>query len=191
MLQSEHLFLENNQLMPWQKGRGWEVAVPGMTMTMLAHPWGGGTLPILFDGDRRVRNCRHMTAFTNRPMFEQVIGLQQHYEANLKDLPETQRKAELQKIAEGMQPGMPPRENKRVHRTIDFTHGRGSGKQKTCVIRSTAPYQTTGAIQAAIANSLIAHGPLKTGFASACGIAGHRYLLGELESFLPVSVEVS
>ncbi len=129
--------------------------------------------------------------FSNRPMFEQVIKLQQHYEANLKDLPEAQRMAELAKIAEGMQPGMPPRENKRVHRTIDFTHGRGSGKQKTCVIRSTAPYQATGALQAAAAHSLIAYGPLKTGFASACDIAGHRYLLGELESFLPVSVEIS
>lgn len=190
IFQSDHLYLENNQLMPWEKGRGWEVAAPGKLQTQLAHPWGGGSLPLWFQRDHRVTSAKQLTAFTNRPMFEQIIALQKHYEDNIKVLPQDEQEAALKEIAEGMQPGMPPRENKLVHRATDFVHGIGSGTRKTCAIHSTVPYQSTGLFQAAMAAYLLDAEPMKTGFVSACQAAGHEYMLGAWEKFLPVQVDV-
>jgi hypothetical protein len=190
MFQAEHLYLENNQLVPWEKGRGFEVAAPGKMMTQLAHPWGGGSLPLWLQHDHRIHSCRQLTAFTNRPMFEQLIELQQHYETNLKSLPKEEQEKALAEIADGMQPGMPPRENKLVHRSTDFVHGIGSGVRRSCVIHTTTPYQLTGLVQAALAVYLLDCEPRKTGFVSSCQAAGHDYMLGALKKFLPIQVDV-
>jgi hypothetical protein len=190
MFQAEHLYLENNQLVPWEKGRGWEVSAPGKMMTQLAHPWGGGSLPLWLQHDHRVHSVRQLTAFTNRPMFEQLIELQQHYEQNLKSLPKAEQEKALSEIAAGMQPGMPPRENKLVHRSTDFVHGIGSGVRRTCAIHTTVPYQLTGLVQAALAVYLLDEQPRKAGFVSACQAAGHEYMLGSIKKFLPVQVDV-
>lgn len=189
IFQPDNLYLENNALVPWEKARGWEVNVPGKAMTQLAHPWGGGSLPVWFEQDSRVHSARQMTAFTNRPMYEKIIELQKHYENNIKDLPDNEREKALSDIAADMQPGMPPRENKLVNRTVDYVIGTGSGVTKTCVINSTVPYQLTGVVQAAMASYLLGNEPLKTGFVSACQAAGHEYMLGAIKNFLPVQVE--
>ena len=190
MFQAEHLYLENNQLVPWEKGRGWEMNAPGKMMAQLAHPWGGGSLPLWLQYDHRIHSCRQLTAFTNRPMFEQLIELQQHYEQNLKDLPQKEQEKALSDIAEGMQPGMPPRENKLVHRSTDFVHGIGSGARRTCVIHTTVPYQLTGLVQAALAVYLLDSEPRRAGFVSSCQAAGHDYMLGSIKKFLPIQVDV-
>ena len=80
----------------WPKARGFEVNVPGLPMTQLALPWGGGTLPLYFERDARVRSCRQLTTFTNRAMFEQVIAMQQMYEKDIKPLPAAERAAKHQ-----------------------------------------------------------------------------------------------
>ena len=190
MFQAEHYFLQNNELVPWQKGRGFEMVVPGMMMTQLAHPWGGGSLPLWFQNDHRVHNARQLTAFNNRPMFEQIIGLQEHYENNLKDLPKEEQENALAEIAAGMQPGMPPRENKLVHRSTDFVHGIGTGTRRTCTIHTAAPYQLTGAVQAGLAYYLLDAEPLKAGFVSGCQAAGHQYMLGAIQKFLPMQIDL-
>ena len=190
MFQAEHLYLENNQLVPWQKGRGFEMVTPGKMMSQLAHPWGGGSLPLWFQHDHRVQNVRQLTAFNNRPMFEQIIELQQHYENNLKDLPQDEQEKALGDIAAGMQPGMPPRENKLVHRSTDFVHGIGTGTRRSCVIHTSAPYQLTGVVQAALAVYLLDAEPLKSGFVSSCQAAGHNYMLGAIQKFLPTQVDI-
>ncbi len=190
MFQADHLYLANNEMVPWEKGRGFEIAVPGQVMTQLAHPWGGGSLPLWFQNDHRVHNCRQLTAFNNRPMFESIIGLQKHYEDNIKDLPNDEQEKALADIAEGMQPGMPPRENKLVHRTVDYVHGIGSGVRKSCVIHTTVPYQLTGLVQAALAAYLISEEPKKAGFVSSCQAVGHEYMLGAIKKFLPVQVDI-
>ncbi|HEB26868.1 MAG TPA: saccharopine dehydrogenase [Porticoccus sp.] len=191
MFQAEHLYLEDNQLQPWVKGRGWEVSAPGKMMTQLAHPWGGGSLPVWFQRDGRVHTARQLTAFTNRPMYESLIELQKHYEDNIKPLPKVEQEVALKEIAEGMQPGMPPRENRLVNRTVDFVHGTGSGVHKTCVINTTVPYQLTGVVQAALASYLVKDEPLKTGFVSACQAVGYPYMLGALQNFIPLQIDIS
>jgi hypothetical protein len=160
-------------------------------MTQLAHPWGGGSLPLWLQHDHRVHTVKQLTAFTNRPMFEQLIELQQHYETNLKQLPEEERGKALAEIADGMQPGTPPRENKLVHRSTDFVHGLGSGTRRSVAIHTTVPYQLTGLVQAALAAYLLDAAPLKTGFVSACQAAGHNYMLGAIKKFLPIQIDIS
>jgi hypothetical protein len=122
-------------------------------------------------------------------MFESVIGLQKHYEDNLKSLPQEEQEKALSEIAAGMQPGMPPRENKLVHRSTDFVHGLGTGTRRTCVIHTAVPYQLTGLVQAALAAYLLDEEPAKAGFVSACQASCHEYMLGAIRRFLPVQVD--
>ncbi|WP_101760113.1 trans-acting enoyl reductase family protein [Oceanicoccus sp. KOV_DT_Chl] len=190
MFITDNLYLENDQFVPWEKARGWEINVPGRMMTQLAHPWGGGSLPVWFKDDCRVKNCRQLTSFTNRPMFEQIIELQKHYEANIKQLPEAEQLAALSAIGEQMQPGMPPRENMLQHRAIDFAMGVGTAGSRTCVIRTGPGYLQTGVLQAAAAHKLINNGPDTSGFCSPAQALGYRYLLGALKNFFPVEVDV-
>ena len=190
MFKADHLYLENNKMLPWEKGRGFEMAVPGKMMTQLAHPWGGGSVPMWLENDHRVHSARQLTAFTNRTMYEQLIALQKHYEDNIKPLPLDQQEAALKEIAEGMQPGMPPRENRTVQRTTDFVHGIGTGVRKTCVIHTAAPYQLTGVVQAGLASYLLHEAPRKTGFVSSCQAVGHEVMLGAIKKFLPVQVDM-
>jgi short subunit dehydrogenase-like uncharacterized protein len=63
-------YVENRKRVIWPSARGYEVSVPGLPMTQLALPWGGGTLPLYFERDARVRSCRQLTTFTNRALFE-------------------------------------------------------------------------------------------------------------------------
>ncbi len=190
MFIADNLYLENDQYQPWPKAKGYEINVPGHAITQLAHPWGGGSLPVWFKDDPRVKNVRQLTAFTNRPLFESILQLQAHYEAEIKQLPMDEQLAALSKIGDDMQPGMPPRENMLQHRCVDFAVGRGTGVSRTCVIRSGPGYLQTGAIQAAAAHKLITTGPENVGFCSPSQAFGYRYLLGALKSFFPVDVEV-
>ncbi len=190
MFINDNLYLENDELKPWPKAKGYEINVPGHAISQLAHPWGGGSLPIWFKDDPRVKTVRQLTAFTNRPMFESILQLQAHYEAEIKQLPMDEQIAALSKIGDDMQPGMPPRENMLQHRCIDFAVGRGTSGSRTCVIRSGPGYLQTGAIQAAAAHKLINRGPDNVGFCSPGQAFGYRYLLGALKNFFPVDVEV-
>ena len=168
----------------------YETNVPGHALTQLGHPWGGGSLPLWFEDDHRVRNCRQLTSFTNRPMFEGVIELHKHYEDNIKQLPVAEQEQALSEIAEGMQPGEPPRENMLIHRCIDQVVGTGTAAQRTVILRSGPAYLQTGIYQAAVANKLINEGTNTAGFVSPCQVAGHRYLLGQLKNFMPAELEI-
>jgi hypothetical protein len=176
-------YLEHNQRTTWPVAQGYEVIVPGLMMTQLAHPWGGGSLPLIFEKDARVNSCRQLTSFTNRPLMEQVVAMQEMYENDLKALPEEEQAAQLKAIGESIQPGMPPRENPLLHRNTDVVHGRGGNTATTAIIRSFMPYLLTGVAQAATANYLINGHQLTAGFSSACQAVGHRELLGQFQNF--------
>ena len=176
-------YLENNQRVIWPAAKGYEVSLPDRPQNVFAHNWGGGSLPLYFEHDPRVINCRQLTAFTNRELMEQVTAMQQMYEADIKPLPEEEQQRKLAEIGESMQPGMPPRENALVHRNADIVHGRGSAVSTSCVIRSVNPYQMTGVIQAATANYLMGGRQMSAGFTSACQAVGYRELLGQIQNF--------
>jgi hypothetical protein len=182
--------LENNQRAIWPAAKGYEVVVPGLMMTQLAHPWGGGSLPLIFEKDPRVINCRQLTAFTNRPLMEQVVVMQEMYESELKQLPEEEQQEKLKAIGESIQPGMPPRENPLIHRNTDVVHGRGGNSSTTVIIRSFMPYLMTGVVQAATANFLLNGQQHTAGFSSACQAVGHRDLLGQFQNFGLCELEI-
>lgn len=184
-------YLENRKRVIWPAGRGFEVSVPGLPLSQLAHPWGGGALPLYFERDARVRNCRQVTAFTSRTLMEQIVAMQQMYEKDIRPLPPEQRAARLKAIGESMQPGMPPRENPLVHRCVEHVEGRGGNVSASCTIRSFVPYLLTGVVQAATANFLINGRQLASGFVSACQAVGYRELLGQLKNFGLVEVTQS
>ena len=175
--------LENRQRSIWPTARGYEVVVPGLMMTQLAHPWGGGSLPLVFEKDPRVINCKQLTAFTNRTLMEQVVAMQEMYESDLKALPEEEQAEKLKAIGESIQAGMPPRENPLLHRNTDVVHGRGGNTSTTAILRSFMPYLLTGVVQGATANYLINGHQMTAGFSSACQTVGYRELLGQLQNF--------
>jgi len=191
LFKTDAKYLENDQLVSWGAPKGFETIVPGHALTQFAHPWGGGSLPLWFHGHDRVRNCRQLTSFTNRPMFEAVVGLHQHYVENIAPLPQEEQVKQLNELAAGMQPGEPPRENMLIHRTIDTVTGTGTAGSRTAVLRSGPAYLQTGVYQAATAARLLKCGTNKAGFASPSEVAGYEYLLGQLKNFLPTEVEVS
>lgn len=184
-------YLENNQRVIWPAAKGYEVNVPGLPITQLAHPWGGGALPLYFEDDPRVINCRQMTAFTNRALMEQVLAMQVMYEAEIKNLSAEEQRSRLKDIGESVQPGMPPRENALIHRNTDSVYGRGGNNSAHCIIRSFNPYVMTGVLQAAVANYLLQRRQLSAGFTSACQAVGYRELLGQIQNFGLCQVEVN
>jgi short subunit dehydrogenase-like uncharacterized protein len=190
LLKTPAQYLENNTWAEWPAGKGYETIVPGHAYTMLAHPWGGGSLPLWFEHDSRVQNCKQLTCFTDRPMFESVIELQQHYEENIKPLPLDEQQKALSEIAESMQPGEPPRENRLIHRTIDTVVGTGTAVSSRVTLQTGGAYFQTGIYQAASAHKLINEGTMKAGFASPCQMVGHEYLLGQLRNFLPTELTI-
>lgn len=184
-------YLENNALVNWPAAKGYEVNMPGQMDTLLTHPWGGGTLPLYFEDDPRVRNVRQLTGFTDRALMEALVQMHQMYEADIKPLPKEQQAEKLKDLAESMQPGMPPRENPLVHRNTDVVHGRGGNAAVSCTIRSVMPYQATGVLQAATANFLLGGHQNSAGFTSACAAVGHNELFGQVRNFGLAEMELS
>jgi len=178
-------WLENNQLIELEKPMtiAAEVSVPGMSGTVLGSPWGGGSLPLWYAEDSRVRNCKSVTGFTNRPLMQGVVDLAAHYEANLKDLPNDEQEAALDAIADNVTPGMPPRENRTIHRTVDICNGVGFNKQVKCTIVGSAAYIQTGLIQAFVANELVRGKPRAVGFQAPCNAVSHKDIFAALQGY--------
>jgi hypothetical protein len=162
---------------------GTEVVVPGFNNSVLTLPWGGGCLPLWYKNDSRVRNVVSTTGFTNRQLMEGVIEMSKFYNENLKDLPNDQQEAELNTIAAGFTPGMPPRENRNVHRTVDRVQGTGNNKQVSCTLVGNCAYLQTGLIQAFVADRLVHGKPLAVGLQGASKIVGHRELHAALQGY--------
>lgn len=185
MARNKQHWLENNELVeiddPMKHGH--EVSVPGHNATVMALPWGGGSIPLWYANDVRVNHAQSLTGFTNRPLMRAVMDICANYEANLKHLPNEEQEAQLDAIAASVTPGMPPRENRTIHRTVDRVYGVGPKSQVCCTIIGHSAYIQTGLIQAFIAKQLIAQGPDNVGFQSPCKAVGHHELYGALEGF--------
>ena len=193
MLSSEQFFLEQGQLVNWPAAKGYEVVVPNSSSTILSLPWSGSALPVWYQNDNKIRNTKSMTGFTNRALMEGVVAIWQHYEQNLKQLPEDEQKAALVEIASQQQPGMPPRENTLIHRCFDRCIGTGGLNQVTASIYSTRGYQQTGLLQAVAAKQLLGGHLKATGFQSGCQAFGYDVLLSALKGygFVRVVIEES
>ena len=178
-------WLTNRELVEIENANllGSEVVVPGFNNSILTLPWGGGSLPLWYKNDSRVRNVVSTTGFTNRQLMEGVIEMSRFYNENLKDLPNDEQETELNKIAAGFTPGMPPRENRNVHRTVDRVKGTGNNKQISCTLVGNCAYLQTGLIQAFVADRLVHGKPLAVGLQGASKIVGHRELHAALQGY--------
>ncbi len=184
-------YLKDNELLSWPAGKGYEVAVPGFAVNQLVHPWAGGNMPLVYRDHPEVHTYRQFSGNTDRELMEGLLAIQQQFEADVRSLPKEEQKAALDKIVDGIEAFMPPREYTLVHKSCDIVTGTGSAGGKKVVIQSTSPYTQTGIFQAATANKLIAAGTDKAGFVTACEAVGHKYLLGQLQAFLPAKVVVT
>jgi len=192
MTRNKQHWLEAGELVEIQEPmkRGLEVSVPGMNETVLTLPWGGGSIPLWYANDHRVRNAKSTTGFTNRPLMQTVIDLCAHFNANLKDLPPAEQEAELNAIAAGITPGMPPRENRNIHRTVDRVFGVGSKAQVCCTIVGNSAYLQTGLIQAYMAKTLLGSAPKAVGFQAPAKAIGHKELYSAIESYGFISMKL-
>ncbi len=185
MCRNKQHWLENNELVEIQDPmvHGHEVTVPGFNASIMALPWGGGSIPLWYANDHRVHSASSLTGFTNRPLMRAIMDIAANFNANLKDLPAEEQETQLDAIAASITPGMPPRENRTIHRLIDRVYGVGPKSQVSCTIIGHSAYIQTGLIQAFIAKELITKGPNNVGFQSPCKVVGHRELYGALEGF--------
>ena len=183
-------YLKNNELVPWTPAKGYDVPVPGFAATQLMHPWAGGNMPLIYKDHPVVHSVKQLSGNTDRDLMEGLIALQADFEANVRSLPEDKRKAALDDIVDQIEPFMPPRESTLIHKSCDIVVGQGSSGSRQVVIQSTSPYTQTGLFQAATAAKLIADGTDRVGFGTACQAVGPKYLLGQLQAFLPARVTI-
>jgi short subunit dehydrogenase-like uncharacterized protein len=183
VIQTEALYLEQNQYKPWPRATAHEAIVPSSMETHLALPWGGFPHPVWFKNHPQVANVRSIGGILDRALMENVLATEKHYEKEIRPLPKEERERTLAEMASSVQGSTPPRENVREHRSIDVATGRGTIAFSKCAIFGSCAYRQTGLIQAFAAHSLIHAAPRKVGFASPSEAFGHRELLGALESY--------
>jgi short subunit dehydrogenase-like uncharacterized protein len=183
VIPTEASYLELNQYKSWPRAKGYEVIAPGSIQTQLALPWGGFPHPVWFKDHPQIANVKTLGGLLDRQIMETVAATEKHFEDNIRPLTKPEQERQLAEMANSVQAGTPPRENTRVHRTIDVVLARGSMNSVQCTMFGTCAYRQTGLVQAFAAHHLALAAPRKVGFASPCEAFGHRELLQALENF--------
>jgi len=183
VIQTDALYLEQNQYKQWPRATAHEAVVPSSAETQLALPWGGFPHPVWFKNHPQVANVRTIGGILDRALMENVLATEKHYEKEIRPLAKEERERKLAEMASSVQGSTPPRENVREHRSIDVVVARGTTAFSHCAIFGSCAYRQTGLIQAFAAHHLIHSAPRKVGFASPSEAFGHRELLGALESY--------
>ncbi len=169
-------YLELNEFKAWPNDKKVLVAAPHRNAILGAHPWGGACEPVWFQHDPRVRNCRVLTAIGEH-LIDGVIEAIKAFNAQAAHLPQEEREAWTNAMAEQMDSGEPPKDDVDVQRSVIVCHGQGRQVNRSLVLNVSAPYTWTGEICAEGAR-LILDGRLKrAGFQSAAQAFGHRELL--------------
>jgi hypothetical protein len=182
-LQWESIYLQENEYVEWPPVTKIEALIPGEFRTRLALPWGGFPHPVWFKDDPRIANVYGFGGLLDRGLMENVVAGQRDYQEKIRPLPAEERKKILAEIADSVQAGMPPRENRRRQRTIDVISARGNLESVQVAVHGQGAYLQTGLIQAFAAHHLVFQPPRAFGFASPCSAFGHRELLAALEAY--------
>ena len=180
-------FLEHNEYVEFPEQGLVPLVVPGQHELALSLPWGGMSHPVWFKRDPRVANCKAQGGVFNAALMNGVPQIVAAALEATKDMAPDDRNAALTATARQVMDQMPPRENRRVNKTLDSVHASGPLGRAHCVIHGNSNYQQTGLLQAYAAYSLLQTPPKRVGFASGCQAFGHRELLGVLRSFGLVS----
>ena len=190
-LQWESIYLEQNEYKEWPPVTTLEVTIPSAITTQLALPWGGFPHPVWFKDHPQIANVRAFGGLLDRSLMEGIVAGQRDYQEKIKPLPPEEQRQVLAGIADSMQPGLPPRENRRAaanrRRRRRARQPRDDPGVRT---RARAHTCRPGLIQAFAAHHLVHQPPRKVGFASPGEAFGHRELLAALEAYGLVRVEV-
>jgi len=182
-LQWESIYLQENEYVEWPPVTTIEALIPGEFRTRLALPWGGFPHPVWFKDDPKIANVHAFGGLLDRSLMEGVVAGQRDYQEKIRPLPPEEQRKILAGIADSMQAGTPPRENRRRQRTIDVVSARGNLDSLQVVVHGQGAYLQTGLIQAFAAHHLVFAPPHAVGFASPCSAFGHRELLAALEAY--------
>ena len=188
-LQWESIYLEQNEYKEWPPVTTLEVTIPSSITTQLALPWGGFPHPVWFEDYPQIANVRAFGGLLDRSIMEGIVAGQRDYQEKIKPLPPEEQRAVLAGIADSMQPGLPPRENRRQQRTVDVVVGRGTWRRSGCPRRGRR-LPPDGPDPGVPAHHLVHQPPRRVGFASPGEAFGHHELLGALEAYGFVRVEV-
>jgi hypothetical protein len=185
VIRTDAHYLEDNVLKKYDGIYQQDVVVPGTGYVVPALNWGGTAMPVFFRDDRRVRNCRMLVAMRNQAgdIPRRVRDAERMFKVVFQWMPEEKLYPVLDRLAATMTPTTPPRENRQVHRSVDWCSGRGNNVTARAVIHGTSGYQITGLVQAYIAMRLVGGTCKGVGFRSPAEVVGHRELLGALESY--------
>ena len=185
VIRTDAFYLEDNVLKKYDGIYQQDVVVPGTGYVVPALNWGGTAMPVFFRDDRRVRNCRMLVAMQNqaRDIPDRVRAAERMFKVVFQWLPEEKLYPVLDRVAASMTPTTPPRENRQVHRSVDWCTGRGNNVTARAVIHGTSGYQMTGLIQGYVAMRLLGNTHNGVGFRSPAELVGHRELLGALQSY--------
>ncbi|HXY80397.1 MAG TPA: DUF5938 domain-containing protein [Gaiellaceae bacterium] len=189
-LQWESIYLEQNEYKEWPPVTTLEVTIPSAITTQLALPWGGFPHPVWFKDHPQIANVRAFGGLLDRSLMEGIVAGQRDYQEKIRPLPPEEQRKILAGIADSMQPGSPPRENRRQQRTVDVVVGRGNTESIRVYAHGQGAYLQTGLIQAFAAHHLVHRPPRKVGFASPGEAFGHREILAALEAYGFVRVEI-
>ncbi|MFM0557294.1 DUF5938 domain-containing protein [Paraburkholderia sediminicola] len=177
----EACYLWEKKLEPHATSASFNIVAPEFMQPVFCLPWGGTSLPVLFEHDPRVRSCVSCVGFYDNNVMQMVHGFGQKWQAEYKQLPREQQDAVLKQFVDSTTPTMPPRERTTLQRTVDFAIGRGQLASVRATVHGTTPYISTGAVQTAGVIKLLDGETAKVGFASGSKAFGHRYLIGFLE----------
>jgi short subunit dehydrogenase-like uncharacterized protein len=169
-------FLSHNGLEAWPEATVLKVSVPHTHEVLWGLPWGGGSEPIWYEHDARVRNVRVCVAFQNA---DWIIGRIQEFARLAPGL--NAEAAEALTNGWGMQVAQtPPREIEDVNRCVVSCRARGRLEGRSLALYATSPYRQTGVLGATAARSLLEGRPRRVGFTSPAGAFGHRTLIQAL-----------
>ena len=177
-------YLEQNTYVEFDPGQGLVPrVVPGQHELALSLPWGGTSHPVWFKNDPRVANVKAQGGVFNAALMNGVPQIVAAALEATKDMTPEDRDAALTQTAAQVMNQMPPRENRRLNKSLDSVHASGPLGRAHCVIHGNQNYKQTGLLQAYAAYWLLQQPPLRAGFASGCQAFGHRELLGQLRAF--------
>ena len=189
-LQWESIYLEQNEYKLWPPVTTLEVTIPSAIATQLALPWGGFPHPVWFKDHPQIANVRAFGGLLDRSLMEGIVAGQQ-------GLP-----GEDQAAAAGGAAARTGRDRRldaagfaAAGEPAPAAHGRRRCRARQprdvrVSAQGQGAYLQTGLIQAFAAHHLVHQPPRKVGFASPGEAFGHRELLGALEAYGLVRVEV-
>ena len=162
--QWESIYLEQNEYREWPPVTTLELTIPSAIATQLALPWGGFPHPVWFKDHPQIANVKAFGGLLERSIMEGIVAGQRDYQEKLRALPAEEQRRILAEIADSMQPETPPRENRRMQRTVDVVVGRGSTETIRVYAHGHGAYLQTGLIQAFALHHLVRQPPRKGRF---------------------------